>query len=76
MLGSLARGATDALGQFGVSKAALPHVLELAGLGTLAVPAAYHMMAGEKPVDRAMSGAELGGLGILATPSIMHLLGH
>jgi hypothetical protein len=62
--------------RYGVKPEALPHILDLAGLGALAVPVGYHMAHGESTTDKAMSGVELGGLGLLAAPALMHLTGH
>lgn len=69
-------GVADALSRFGVSRAAMPRVLELAGLGALAVPVAHHLATADNNTDRVMSGVELGGLGLLAVPEVMHLTGH
>lgn len=52
------------------------HVLEIAGLGALAVPVLYHLSKAEDRTDKAMGATELAGLGTLAVPSTMHLLGH
>jgi hypothetical protein len=68
-------GVADALKRFGVGREAMPHLLELAGLGALSVPVVHHLAKAESGTDRAMSGVELGGLSTLAVPSVMHLLG-
>ena len=50
----------------------LHHGIELAGLGTLAAPSAYHMATGKDMSEKNKHRAELGGLGILAGPSLAH----
>jgi hypothetical protein len=68
-------GIADALARYGVNRAAVRPLMEVAGLGALAIPVAHHLATADNNTDRAMSGIELGGLGILAAPEIMHLLG-
>lgn len=67
----------------GMAKVALSEqtktLLELGGLGLLAVPAGHHLLTDSKEpqspaVGKAMSGLELAGLGVLAVPTLAHML--
>ena len=72
-------GAQAARTKFALSEEALDHILDIAGLGTLAVPVADHLLSGPDESERRkklMSGLELGGLGMLAAPSARKLLTH
>jgi hypothetical protein len=74
------RGAQAALGKFALSQEAVDHILDVAGLGTLAVPVLDHLLANQNEESerrkKLMSGLELGGLGMLAVPSARKLLTH
>lgn len=56
------------------SASSLDHIIEVAGLGTLAVPSVYHLMKRKHMKDSTSSKYELGGLGVLAAPSMAHIL--
>lgn len=74
------KGAQAALAKFALSSEQLDHVLDLAGLGTLAVPVVDHFTSDpEEESERKkklMNALELGGLGMLAVPSARKLLTH
>ena len=73
-------GVGGAATKFALSQEALDHVLELAGLGALAVPVANHLISNpdeeSERKQKLMSGLELGGLGMLAVPEARKLLAH
>ena len=50
-----------------------PYVLDLAGLGTLAVPAVYSLATKKHMPPNIMAGFEVGGLGMLAGSVGAHL---
>ena len=54
----------------------LPIVLDLAGLGALTAPTAYHMSTRKHLKEKARDIIEVGGLGALMGASAMHLLKH
>ena len=73
-------GAYAAMDKFTLSQEALNEIIELTGLGALAVPTVNGLVSDPKKESegkrKAMHGVELGGLGLLALPEARKLLAH
>ena len=72
-MGANVAGLAGALRNFKVDPDNVPALLNLVGLGALAIPVMHHLSEADTSKDRLMSGVEAGGLGLLAAPEIMHL---
>ena len=71
-IGALKDAFTEPAGRMAAS-----HVREIASLGALATPSAYHLATGKKMNQKATDALEVGGLGALAAPYAYKLIkGH
>jgi hypothetical protein len=67
-------GVKIAAEKFALQPETIRDLLEVGGLGMLAIPTIHHMATAEKPMDKAMAGTELAGLGVLAAHPLHGLL--